>query len=92
VITFVPQIAGANLNAEELPSCHRNVDTDESVFVHHDEAGARKRGTLSHTRQGILHGANQAARQGVSAMAHPVMRRTRRQRRYRSAAGSVGGV
>jgi homogentisate 1,2-dioxygenase len=33
VISFVPQVAVADLNAEELPSYHRNVDNDESVFV-----------------------------------------------------------
>ena len=39
VISFVPQIAVADLNAEELPSYHRNVDNDESVFVHDDAIG-----------------------------------------------------
>ena len=62
VITFVPQVAVADLNAEELPSYHRNVDNDESVFVHHDESGSRKPGMLSHTPQGILHGADEATR------------------------------
>jgi homogentisate 1,2-dioxygenase len=57
VITFVPQIAVADLNAEELPSYHRNVDNDETVFVHHDASGSRGPGFLSHTPQGILHGA-----------------------------------
>ena len=46
VITFVPQIAVADLNAEELPSYHRNVDNDESVFVHHDEGSSRQPGHL----------------------------------------------
>jgi len=46
VITFVPQIAVADLNAEELPSNHRNVDNDESVFVHHDEGGGRRPGSF----------------------------------------------
>ena len=50
----------ADLNAEELPSYHRNVDNDESVFVHAD--GERGVGTLSHVPQGILHGADESAR------------------------------
>ncbi len=54
VITFVPQVAVADLNAEELPSYHRNVDNDESVFVHHDVSSSRRPGTLSHVPQGIL--------------------------------------
>ena len=76
VITFVPQIAVADLNAEELPSYHRNVDNDESVFVHHDEAGARKPGMLVHTPQGILHGADEAARAAFQKRRVPGMRRT----------------
>jgi homogentisate 1,2-dioxygenase len=76
VITFVPQTAVADLEAEELPSYHRNVDNDESVFVHHDESGARKPGMLSHTPQGILHGADEAARAAFQKRRTPGMRRT----------------
>lgn len=76
VITFIPQIAVADLNAEELPSYHRNVDYDESVFVHHDESSGRPPGTLSHTPQGILHGANEAARAAFQKKRTPGMRRT----------------
>ena len=76
VITFVPQIAVADLNAEELPSYHRNVDNDESVFVHHDEGSARAPGTLSHVPQGILHGADEAARAAFQARRKPGQRRT----------------
>ena len=76
VITFVPQVAVADLNAEELPSYHRNVDNDESVFVHHDEAGSRKPGMLAHTPQGILHGADEAARAAFQKRRRPGMRRT----------------
>lgn len=76
VITFVPQMAVADLNAEELPSYHRNVDNDESIFVHHDESSARKPGTLSHTPQGILHGANEATREAFQKRRTPGMRRT----------------
>jgi homogentisate 1,2-dioxygenase len=76
VISFVPQIAVADLNAEELPSYHRNVDNDESVFVHHDASGGRKPGMLSHTPQGILHGADEAARAAFQERRTPGMRRT----------------
>ncbi len=76
VITFVPQVAVSDLNAEELPSYHRNVDNDESVFVHHDASGAAKPGFLSHTPQGILHGANEVARAAFQARRTPGMRRT----------------
>jgi homogentisate 1,2-dioxygenase len=76
VISFVPQIAVADLNAEELPSYHRNVDNDESVFVHHDEGSARKPATLSHVPQGILHGADEAARAAFQKRRVPGMRRT----------------
>jgi len=76
VISFVPQMAVADLNSEELPSYHRNVDNDESVFVHHDEAGSRKPGMLSHTPQGILHGADEATRSAFQKRRTPGMRRT----------------
>ena len=76
VVTFVPQVAVADPNAEELPSYHRNVDYDESVFVHHDASGARRFGMLSHTPQGILHGANEATRAAFQKRRTPDMRRT----------------
>jgi hypothetical protein len=66
----------ADPNAEELPSYHRNVDNDESVFVHHDEAGVRKPGMLVHTLQGILRGADEAARAPFQKRRVPGMRRT----------------
>lgn len=75
-VTFVPQMAVADLNAEELPSYHRNVDYDESVFVHAGASGARRPGTLSHVPQGILHGADEAARAAFQAQRKPGMRRT----------------
>lgn len=62
MVTFVPQMAVADLNAEELPSYHRDVDNDESVFVHADADGGRGADMLSHVPQGILHGADEAAR------------------------------
>ena len=76
VVTFVPQMAVSDLNAEELPSYHRNVDYDESVFVHDGASGGRRPGTLSHVPQGILHGADEAARAAFQAQRKPGMRRT----------------
>jgi homogentisate 1,2-dioxygenase len=76
VVTFVPQMAVSDLNAEELPSYHRNVDYDESVFVHAGTSGARRPATLSHVPQGILHGADEAARAAFQAQRKPGMRRT----------------
>ncbi len=75
VVTFVPQVAVADLNAEELPSYHRNVDNDESVFVHADGDGGRGAGILSHVPQGILHGANEATRAAFQAKRVPGARR-----------------
>jgi homogentisate 1,2-dioxygenase len=75
VVTFVPQMAVADLDSEELPSYHRNVDNDESVFVHADEGGARGVGMLSHVPQGILHGADEATREAFKQRRVPGMRR-----------------
>jgi homogentisate 1,2-dioxygenase len=75
VVTFVPQVAVTDLNSEELPSYHRNVDNDESVFVHADEGGGRTIGMLSHVPQGILHGADEAARAAFQKRRVPGMRR-----------------
>jgi homogentisate 1,2-dioxygenase len=75
VVTFVPQVAVSDLNAEELPSYHRNVDNDESVFVHADDGGGRGAGMLSHVPQGILHGADEAARAAFNQRRVPGMRR-----------------
>jgi homogentisate 1,2-dioxygenase len=75
VVTFVPQMAVSDLNSEELPSYHRNVDNDESVFVHADDGGGRGIGMLSHVPQGILHGADEATRAAFQARRMPGMRR-----------------
>jgi homogentisate 1,2-dioxygenase len=37
VLSFLPQIAVADLNAEELPSYHRNIDMDEVMLTHADD-------------------------------------------------------
>jgi homogentisate 1,2-dioxygenase len=76
IVTFVPQMAVSDLNAEELPSYHRNVDYDEALFLHVDESGSRAPGSLSHVPQAIVHGASEAIRAAFQKQRKPGMRRT----------------
>jgi hypothetical protein len=49
VLTIPPQIAVADLEAEELPSYHRNIDMDEVMLSHADEDPAGRRpGSFRH--------------------------------------------
>jgi homogentisate 1,2-dioxygenase len=78
VVSFVPQIAVADLDAEELPSYHRNIDMDEVILSHaNDDPGGRRPGGFSFTPQGILHGANEAFRAEFQKRRQPGQRRTR---------------
>jgi homogentisate 1,2-dioxygenase len=78
VLSFVPQIAVADLDAEELPSYHRNVDMDEVMLTHADEdAHGRRPGGFAFTPQGILHGATEDYRAAFQAARRPGDRRTR---------------
>src|SRR5215831_8869235 len=77
VLSIVPQIAVADLEAEELPSYHRNIDMDEVMLSHADEdPSGRRPGSFRHTPQGILHGASDAYRAEFQARRKPGMRRT----------------
>ncbi len=77
VLSIPPQIAVADLEAEELPSYHRNIDMDEVMLSHADEdPSGRRPGNFRHTPQGILHGANEAYRAEFQARRKPGMRRT----------------
>ena len=77
VLSIVPQIAVADLEAEELPSYHRNIDMDEVMLSHADEdPSGRRPGSFRHTPQGILHGANETYRAEFQARRKPGMRRT----------------
>ncbi len=68
VVSFVPQIAVADLEAEELPSYHRNIDMDEVILSHaNDDPGGRRPGGFTFTPQGILHGATEEARAAFNA-------------------------
>ena len=76
VVSFVPQIAVADLDAEELPCYHRNIDMDEVMLSHADDDPSGRRPGFPHTPQGILHGANEASRAEFQARRKPGMRRT----------------
>jgi len=77
ILSFVPQIAVANLEAEELPSYHRNIDMDEVMLAHADEdPKGRRSGMFRHTPQGILHGADEATRAQFQKTRQPGARRT----------------
>ena len=55
VLSIVPMLAVTDLEAEELPSYHRNIDMDEVMLSHADEdPGGRRPGSFRHTPQGIL--------------------------------------
>jgi homogentisate 1,2-dioxygenase len=52
VVSFMPQIAVADLDAEELPSYHRNIDMDEVILSHaNDDPGGRRPGAASALRR-----------------------------------------
>ncbi len=77
VLTIPPAIAVSDLNAEELPSYHRNIDMDEVMLTHADENPAGRRpGGFRHTPQGILHGADEATRAEFQKRRQPGQRRT----------------
>ena len=77
MLSIPPQIAVADLEAEELPSYHRNIDMDEVMLSHADEAPlGRRPGSFRHTPQGILHGANEAYRAEFQVRRKPGLRRT----------------
>jgi homogentisate 1,2-dioxygenase len=77
VLSFLPQIAVADLDAEELPSYHRNIDMDEVILSHADsDPAGRGPGIFRHTPQGILHGADEAARAEFQKKRRPGQHRT----------------
>ena len=77
ILSFVPQVAVSDLNAEELPSYHRNIDMDEVSLNHaDDDPSGRRPGLFRHTPQGILHGADEATRAQFQKRRQPGQRRT----------------
>ena len=78
MLTFLPQIAVVDLNAEELPSYHRNIDMDEVMLTHaYDDPQGRRLGGFAFTPQGVLHGASEAFRAEFQARRSLGTRRTR---------------
>jgi hypothetical protein len=77
VLSFLPQIAVSDLNAEELPSHHRNIDMDAVTLAHtNDDLKGRRPGGFSFTPQGVLHGVHEAFRTEFQTRCTPGMRRT----------------
>ena len=77
VLTIPPMPAVSDLDAEELPSYHRNIDMDEVMLSHADEdPTGRRPGMFRHTPQGILHGADEATRAQFQKKRRPNQRRT----------------
>src|ERR1700747_2300254 len=77
VLSFLPQIAVSDLNAEELPSHHRNIDMDAVTLAHaDDDLKGRRPGGFSFTPQGVLHGVHEDFRAEFQTRCTPGMRRT----------------
>ncbi len=77
VLTIPPQVAVSDMQSEELPSYHRNIDMDEVMLTHADEdPSGRRPGGFRHTPQGILHGATEAYRAEFQKKRKPGMHRT----------------
>ena len=77
VVSFVPQVAVADLEAQELPGYHRNIDMDEVMLSHADENPlGRRPGSLRHTPQGVLHGATEEYRAEFQRKRQPGQTRT----------------
>lgn len=62
VTNLIPQPAVADLNAEELPSYHRNIDYDEFWLIHRAGGPVSGGGQLIYTPQGFVHGATEELR------------------------------
>jgi homogentisate 1,2-dioxygenase len=74
LVAFLPMQIVSDPQAEEMPDYHRNIDTDEAIFIH--GAGRRIPGTLMHLPQGITHGPNEEERAAFEAMRTPGMMRS----------------
>src|SRR5258708_25706133 len=72
VVSFVPQIAVADPDAEELPSYHRNIDMDEVILSHaNDDPGGRRPGGFTFTPPGLFDGGNGEGPATVNAKCKP---------------------
>jgi homogentisate 1,2-dioxygenase len=73
LVAFLPMAIVNDPLAEELPDYHRNIDTEEAIFVH--RTGRRAEGTLMHMPQGVTHGPTEESRHAFEAMRQPGMAR-----------------
>jgi len=73
LVAFLPMMIVADPQAEELPDYHRNIDTEEALFVH--RTGRRAEGTLMHMPQGVTHGPTEESRHAFEAIRQPGMQR-----------------
>jgi homogentisate 1,2-dioxygenase len=62
VSNLLPQAAVADLDSEEMPSYHRNIDYDEFWLIHRSGMERRGNGELMHIPQGFVHGASEEIR------------------------------
>jgi homogentisate 1,2-dioxygenase len=77
VLTIPPHDALSDLNAEELPSYHRNVVMDKVMFSHADEdPNGRRPVIFRYTPQAILHAADEATRAEFQKRRHRGQPRT----------------
>jgi len=75
VSNLLPQPAVPDLDAEELPDYHRNVDYDEFWLIHEAGGPVRSGGQLLFTTQGMVHGATEDIREAHQATRRPDDRR-----------------
>jgi homogentisate 1,2-dioxygenase len=73
LVAFLPMSIVSDPLAEELPDYHRNIDSDEAIFVHLD--GRRAAGTLVHSPQGVTHGPSEQSRHAFEAVRRAGMSR-----------------
>lgn len=65
VVTFLPQSAVQDLESEELPSNHRNIDCEEVIFIH--EHPQMPVGSVLHMPQSQMHGSSKELRDALNA-------------------------
>ncbi|MCS1411719.1 MAG: Homogentisate 1,2-dioxygenase [Verrucomicrobia subdivision 3 bacterium] len=65
IVTFLPQHAVQDLESEELPSNHRNIDCEEIIFIHdHPHFPV---GSVLHLPQSLMHGTPKDLRDTLNA-------------------------
>ncbi len=74
LVAFLPMNIVSDPEAEEMPDYHRNIDSEEAIFVH--RPGRRADGTFMHLPQGVTHGPNEADREAFERARKPGMQRS----------------